>query len=231
MAAGTVALSSTRGWVVRLAGWLSLCVACVAASTMPAHAQTDAVSREANVTGVSGTGPRRAGTSDPDRGPASQKPSKTRETDAAPAVPLVIRPVHDADFALRVLAPHRGRVLLVNFWASYCAPCLEELPALLDIRTRLASSGVDVVFVSVDDPSQQDAVRKVVARRRLPSFETFIVTNDDPQRFIDVVDKTWAGDVPYALVYDRSGAVHARLVGEQSPQAVVSALEKAVASR
>lgn len=160
--------------------------------------------------------------------PAPGLPGGNVTAVAARASPVTVRPVSDLDYVRTVLAPRRGRVVLVNFWASYCAPCLQELPELLKLQARVAPAGVDVVFVSVDDPREVDALRSVVVRRGLPAFETFIVKNVEPQPFIDVVDRTWSGEVPFTLVYGRDGALRARLEGEQTPAAFQKAVEEAL---
>lgn len=62
----------------------------------------------------------------------------------------------DRDGALRSLADWRGRMVLLNVWASWCAPCREEMPALSRLQRRLADFGLTVVTLSIDK-SPQDA--------------------------------------------------------------------------
>lgn len=67
----------------------------------------------------------------------------------------------DADGTARPLSDWRGRLLVVNYWASWCPPCIEEMPMLDRWAADNASSGVSVVGVAEDDP---EAVRAFLER-------------------------------------------------------------------
>ena len=146
-----------------------------------------------------------------------------------PAPPLVRTPVSDRDYASVVIKPHAGRVLLVSFWATYCLPCIEELPGLLKLRKKLAKHGVDVVFVNADGPgAPPDLMSGVLERRAIALGQTFVVTQDNPEAFIAAVDPTWGGQVPFHVIYGRDGARLRSLSGAlplaELEQAVVAAL-------
>jgi thiol-disulfide isomerase/thioredoxin len=165
--------------------------------------------------------------------PPSASPSASPSGSGAPPAPppvapkvIDISPVSDQDYVQRVVAPRRGKVVLVSFWASYCLPCLDEMPGLLALKKKLAPRGADIVLVNVDPPGPGDQLQKVAARRKLPAFETLQVTNDDPQPFIDLVDKKWAGEVPYAVIYGRDGTLRKAFSGEQKIADFERALEE-----
>ncbi len=65
-----------------------------------------------------------------------------------PAPPLKLRTLDGADLSL---ADYRGRTVIVNFWATWCAPCVAEMPALQRLRDRLADRGVEVVGVNFQE--------------------------------------------------------------------------------
>lgn len=124
-----------------------------------------------------------------------------------PAPPLVRTPVSDRDYGSLVVAPHAGRVLLVSFWATYCLPCIEELPGLLKLKAKLAKHGVDVVFVNADGPgAPPELMSGVLERRAIALGQTFVVTQANPEAFIAAVDPSWAGQVPFHVVYGKDGA-------------------------
>jgi thiol-disulfide isomerase/thioredoxin len=124
---------------------------------------------------------------------------------ASPLFALEITPVTPAEYEAKVVRPHRGRVLLVNFWATWCEPCREEMPALLSAATKMKSKGADVVLVSADDLKLRDTrVRKFLQRLRV-DVACFIETSEDPQTFIDRVDPKWGGELPRSALYDREG--------------------------
>lgn len=66
-------------------------------------------------------------------------------------------------------ASQRGRVLVVNLWATWCAPCRQEMPEIEAFHAQYRKRGVDVVAVSVDDRGDIDAVRKVMAAYTFPA--------------------------------------------------------------
>jgi len=99
------------------------------------------------------------------------------------------------------LEPWQGRVLVVNFWASWCPPCLEEIPGLVRIHRELEPKGLQVVGIAVDSA---DNARLLAAQLGV-SYPVFVTG-------VEVIDLTRrlgnrAGALPYTLVLDRSGKV------------------------
>jgi thiol-disulfide isomerase/thioredoxin len=139
-----------------------------------------------------------------------------------------VKLVRPDQYRARVVAPKRGRVLLVNFWATWCDPCREEMPALAAAAKDFPSRDLAVVLVSIDSLKRSPDVAKFLAREKVP-FVCWQVKARDAQDFIDAVDKGWSGAVPYTLVYDRKGALAAKLAGPQTRQAFGEAVKKALA--
>ena len=134
----------------------------------------------------------------------------------APArAPRVIAPVAPSDYLSAVVRPHRGRVLVVNFWATWCEPCRAELPSLAKAWKKWRGA-FDVVLVSADSLRLKDGVVPAVLDGLDSPFPCFIEASDDPQKFIDTVDPTWEGELPHTVVYDRDGKVAASAAGLQS---------------
>ncbi|MDR3417822.1 MAG: TlpA disulfide reductase family protein [Nevskia sp.] len=84
----------------------------------------------------------------------------------APAPPLQARLLDGGRF---VLAEHRGEVVVLNFWATWCVPCRAELPAFADYYRRHRGEGLSVVAVSMDDPELLTRVREVAATLPFPT--------------------------------------------------------------
>lgn len=115
-----------------------------------------------------------------------------------------------------VRTQNQGKVLVVNFWATWCKPCLEEFPDLLKLRALYSRQGVEVVFVSIDDDAR--AKQKVTAflRRMKVTFPTYIKTTTDDERFINSIHTGWSGALPATFIYDRSGALRSSKIEETS---------------
>jgi thiol-disulfide isomerase/thioredoxin len=104
------------------------------------------------------------------------------------------------------LADHRGRVVLINYWATWCEPCLEELPALKRIGREAGPKGLDMVGVSVDaGPDAQAKVRQYVTLFRVPYPVAFRDAKEDGA--VDLMG------LPVTLLLDRQGRVAKTYVG------------------
>ncbi len=145
---------------------------------------------------------------------------------AASAEPVKL--VKPEQYRARVVAPKKGRVLLVNFWATWCDPCREEMPALAASAKEFPTRDLAVVLVSTDSLKKTPDVAKFLAKEKIP-FVCWQAKSRDPQTFIDAVDKSWSGAIPYTLVYDRAGTLVARLAGPQTKEAFGEAVRKALA--
>ena len=123
---------------------------------------------------------------------------------AAFAVPTVI-PVSPAALQ-KAVAAHRGHLVLVNFWATWCAPCVAELPALAQLQKAEASHGLVVLLVSADDPSTLAQVKTTLAAKGQNA--SFLIKGDMPDFFNAFVpsDKGTIG-LPRSYVYNRRGAL------------------------
>ncbi|MEO8587472.1 MAG: TlpA disulfide reductase family protein [Acidobacteriota bacterium] len=148
---------------------------------------------------------------------------------AGPAAAETVKLVKPEQYRSRVVAAKKGRVVLVNFWATWCEPCREEMPALVAAAKGFPSKDVAVALVSTDTLKKTPDVQKFLVSQKVP-FVCWQAKSTDPQRFIDAVDKTWNGAVPYTLVYDRKGELAARLAGPQTERSFTEAVRRALAA-
>ena len=113
----------------------------------------------------------------------------------------------DAGKILATVAEHQGReAVLVNFWATWCAPCVEEFPMIVELSDSYRSRGLVTYFVSVDWLDQRKQVETFLAGQSVAGLSFIKDQKDNP--FIDGIWTAWTGAVPFTLLYGReSGEV------------------------
>ncbi|MBI5506684.1 MAG: TlpA family protein disulfide reductase, partial [Deltaproteobacteria bacterium] len=121
----------------------------------------------------------------------------------------------------RSLGELRGKVVLVNFWATWCGPCIGELPVLAELAERYRAAGFVVVAASVDDAETRDEV-EAFARKRGKGLEVWIGAGAG-----DMAAAGLKGNaVPATLLLDRSGRIAQRAQGAVSPGELDQLIEK-----
>ncbi len=88
---------------------------------------------------------------------------------------------------------------IVNFWATWCAPCIKELPHFEKLQQEKKSDKLKVLLVSLDFKNRlEKSVIPFVKRHKLKN-EVFLLDETDQQQYIDRIDKTWSGAIPATL--------------------------------
>lgn len=143
---------------------------------------------------------------------AQSPPGKSGKKAEAPAAdPVVI----DAPAYAALVAKHRGKPVMVNFWATWCEPCREEFPMVNELAQKHAPQGLVVLGVSLDDDGEVVLVRRFLARIK-PVFPIYRKKPGREEPFINSIDPKWSGAIPATFFYDREGRLVARLVGEHT---------------
>lgn len=155
----------------------------------------------------------------PDRLPADWTPQ--RPTLAAPAPAFSIQSLDGRTFARD---GQRGRVSVLHFWGTWCAPCQTEMADLQAVRDSFAAEPLDILGVAVAEPRGEEGVREWTAARRI----------DFPQALADAALSEAFGDiheVPVTFVLDPAGRIRYRFDGERDARTLRAAIGRLLNER
>lgn len=106
----------------------------------------------------------------------------------------------------RTIFDYRGKVVLLNLWATWCGPCQVEMPSIESLHRRLGPQGLHVVGVSVDDPGNEDRIRAFVARYGL----TFEMLNEGSGK---IESDYQSPGIPSTFLIDGRGFIRMKVLG------------------
>lgn len=114
-----------------------------------------------------------------------------------------------------VLESNKGSVVLVNFWATWCPPCVKEFPDLVKLNNEYKDKGLKLIFVSLDDASETESKLKPFLKKHGVDFTTYQGIFPKPEDLTDVIDKNWGGEIPVTYFYDKEGRKAASFSGSK----------------
>lgn len=117
------------------------------------------------------------------------------------------------------LQAHKGRPLVLHFWATWCAPCISELPTLARLARKIQPRGIDFIAVSLDNPSPKGAARvsAVLSQRVRDPHWSSILRVGDVEQFMSSIDPQWEGEIPVFFAFDRYARLRGAHVGNITP--------------
>jgi thiol-disulfide isomerase/thioredoxin len=113
----------------------------------------------------------------------------------------------DLDGQLRRLSDLRGKVVVLNFWATWCPPCREEIPLFISAQERYRQQGLTVIGLAIDQLAEVTAYH----REHKMNYPAWIADASVYQAMQAYGNST--GGLPFSVVFDRGGAVRARKLG------------------
>jgi thiol-disulfide isomerase/thioredoxin len=119
-----------------------------------------------------------------------------------------------------------SRPLLVNFWATWCDPCRDEFPDLVQIDKDYKTRGLEFVTVSLDDAADIETSVPEFLRRMRAEMPAYLLNVPDPEPAIKMLDETWGGGLPATFLFDAQGQVVFKHMGRVKPAELRAALDK-----
>jgi thiol-disulfide isomerase/thioredoxin len=142
----------------------------------------------------------------------------------APTDPKVI----DAQGYQKLVQEHRGKPLIMTFWATWCEPCRDEYPMLNELARQYGAQGLQVVGVNFDDEGDLILMRRFIARYK-PVFPNYRKKHGDEAGFTQAVWPQWNGALPASFLYDKDGNQVGRVLGAGTRETYEAAIRQLLA--
>ena len=117
---------------------------------------------------------------------------------------------------IQELRSHRERPVVLHFWATWCGPCLSELPNVAELAQDAQRRGIDFVAVSLDDPSARGTqhVSAVLAQRVRDPHWSRVLRVTDIERFVASIDPSWEGEIPAFFAFGHDAKLRRMHLGD-----------------
>lgn len=151
----------------------------------------------------------------------------------ADAEPVTLKPIDATDLA-RLAKNETDKLLVVNLWATWCGPCVAEMPEFVTMNRMYRKRNFQMITISLDQPEQQDAALKLLKENHA-SATNYISTIASTDKFADALDKEWRGPLPHTILIAPGGKIIYRHTNAIDPievrKAIVDFMGRTYANR
>ncbi len=104
---------------------------------------------------------------------------------------------------LHFLEKKDDKIHVINFWATWCKPCVKELPVFEKLYAEYGNKNVEVILISLDFPDQIESKLIPFIKKRNLKSKVIVLDDPDQNRWINEIDETWSGSIPATLIYTK----------------------------
>lgn len=109
--------------------------------------------------------------------------------------------VYDYNGFEKFLKKKDDKIYVINFWATWCAPCVKELPSFDKLNSQYSDRNVEVILVSLDFPHLYESKLKPFIKKRKLKSKVIALDDVDMNSWIPKVSKEWSGSIPATIIY------------------------------
>ena len=159
------------------------------------------------------------------KNPAQKSPAETK-----PQAANLPRVTQIDDTKIKQLLKPEGKLLLVNFWATWCGPCREEFPDLVKIDAEYRGN-IDFFTVSLDFIEEiNTGVPKFLSEMNA-EMPTYLLISADESALISSIAKDWSGGLPFTILYNEKGEITYLRQGKVKHGTMKSEIEKTLGEK
>lgn len=125
-----------------------------------------------------------------------------------------------------IISENKDKVILFNYWATWCKPCVEEFPDLMKIYKNYKDKDFKLVFVSLDFGEDfKDEITDFLKKNGV-DFDTYYNNFNKDEELLNYVSKDWEGAIPGTFIYDKEGKLKKSLIGKHDYDEFKTAIDK-----
>lgn len=109
--------------------------------------------------------------------------------------------IYDYDGLEPLINKSDNKIHVVNFWATWCAPCVKELPYFEKLNEEYSDKNAEMLLVSLDFPRQYDKKLKPFLKKNQLKSKVVCLDDVDQNRWIPAIDSSWSGAIPATIIY------------------------------
>lgn len=132
---------------------------------------------------------------------------KTNSTSSKASTVFITPKVTKVDeITIKEILKPKGKPLLVNFWATWCVPCREEFPELVEIDKEYKGK-IDFITISLDDLAEINRDVPKFLKEMKATMPAYLLRTNDENAVISSISKDWQGGLPFTILYAENGDV------------------------
>lgn len=150
--------------------------------------------------------------------------SKSTNPDKLTPEQIFVDAIHMDNYD-QILSAKNDKAVLINLWATWCKPCIEEFPEIMKLQSKYKDQ-LDVIFISLDDQERMSEVKDFLIKVDYGK-KSYIKTGPDEVLFKFMPDD-FSGAIPYTIIKNKSNKIVSKLMGKQTYETFETHIKKAL---
>jgi thiol-disulfide isomerase/thioredoxin len=121
--------------------------------------------------------------------------------------------ISSVDDIAKIKNENNGKILVFNFWASWCKPCVKELPDLIKLNRDYKDRNIKLIIISLDFKEEVDLKLLPFLKDNNIDFPSYLLDVKDPDDIMNYFDSKWNGGIPATFIFDTSGQLKKFILG------------------